>query len=124
MPLHPDTMFFTSESVAEGHPDKFCDQVSDAVLDACLREDALSRVACECYVTKGLVVVGGEVSTRARLEVEQVVREVSERVGYTAARFGFDADSATLVRALHTQSPDIDLGVSRAGVISAPATRA
>jgi len=115
MPLHPDTMFFTSESVAEGHPDKFCDQVSDAVLDACLREDALSRVACECYVTKGLVVVGGEVSTRARLEVEQVVREVSERVGYTAARYGFDADSATLVRALHTQSPDIDLGVSRAG---------
>ncbi len=114
MSLHPETMLFTSESVTEGHPDKFCDQLADAVLDACLREDAAARVACECYVTMGLVVVGGEVSTRARVDVEQVVRAVSERVGYTAARYGFDADAATLVRALHAQSPDIDLGVSRA----------
>ena len=114
MSLHPDTMLFTSESVTEGHPDKFCDQISDAVLEACLREDAASRVACECYVTMGLVVVGGEVSTRARVDVEQVVRAISERVGYTAGRYGFDADAATLVRALHAQSPDIDLGVSRA----------
>jgi len=115
MSLHPDTMFFTSESVAAGHPDKFCDQVSDAVLDACLREDPLSRVACECYVTMGLLVVGGEVTTRASLDVERVVAEVAERVGYTAPEYGFDASAATLVRALHTQSPDIDLGVSRAG---------
>ena len=114
MSLHPDTMLFTSESVTEGHPDKFCDQVSDAVLDACLREDPASRVACESYVTMGFVVVGGEVSTRARIDVEQLVREVAERVGYTGARHGFDADSATLVRALHAQSPDIDLGVTRA----------
>ena len=76
MSMYPKNMFFTSESVTEGHPDKFCDQISDVVLDECLRQDPLSRVACECYVTMGLLAVGGEVTTEAMFDVAKVVREI------------------------------------------------
>jgi S-adenosylmethionine synthetase len=108
-------MFFTSESVTEGHPDKFCDQISDAVVDECMRRDPASRVACEAYVTMGTVVVGGEVTTRAELNVEQLVSDLGNQVGYTSPVYGFDVNTCTIVRAIHKQSPDIRTGVSLPG---------
>ena len=112
---HPQNMFFTSESVTEGHPDKFCDQISDAVLDECLKVDPFSRVACETYVTMGLVLVGGEVTTTAQLEIDKVVRELGNEIGYTASVYGFDVNTCAIIRTLHKQSPDIGLGVARGG---------
>jgi S-adenosylmethionine synthetase len=108
-------MFFTSESVTEGHPDKFCDQISDAVLDECLRQDPLARVACECYVTMGLLNVGGEITTDAMFDVAKVVRDLGNEVGYSAPRYGFDVNTAAVVRTIHAQSPDISQGVTREG---------
>lgn len=115
MSMYPKNMFFTSESVTEGHPDKFCDQVSDVVLDECLKQDPMSRVACECYVTMGLLAVGGEVTTKAMFDVAKVVREIGNEIGYTAPKYGFDVNTAAVVRTIHAQSPDISQGVTREG---------
>lgn len=115
MSMYPKDMFFTSESVTEGHPDKFCDQISDAVLDECLRHDPMSRVACECYVTMGMLIVGGEVTTEALFDVAKVVRDLGNEVGYTSPKYGFDVNTAAVMRTIHTQSPDIALGVTKEG---------
>ncbi len=102
---------FTSESVSEGHPDKISDQISDAILDAMLTQDPDSRVACETLVTTGLVVVSGEVTTKAYVDVAEVARETIARIGYTEADYRFDADSCGVIVTLHSQSPDIAQGV-------------
>ncbi len=102
---------FTSESVSEGHPDKIADQISDAVLDAMLTQDPDSRVACETLVTTGLVVVAGEVTTKAYVEIPDVVRETIRRIGYNKDQYRFDAESCGVIVALHSQSPDIARGV-------------
>ena len=115
MSMYPKNMFFTSESVTEGHPDKFCDQISDVVLDECLKQDPLSRVACECYVTMGLLAVGGEVTTNAMFDVAKVVRKLGNEIGYSSPKYGFDVNTAAIVRTIHAQSPDISMGVSRKG---------
>jgi len=106
---------FTSESVSEGHPDKVCDQISDAVLDALFEQDPKSRVACECFTTTGLVLVGGEVTTKGYVDVQQIVRKVVKEIGYTEAGIGFDADSCSVISALHSQSPNISRGVDTGG---------
>jgi S-adenosylmethionine synthetase len=108
-------MFFTSESVTEGHPDKLCDQISDAVLDECLRHDPEARVACNTFVTMGLILVGGQITTTALFDVEQAVRAVGNDIGYTSAKYSFDANSGTILRSFHRQSADINLGVTKAG---------
>ncbi len=106
---------FTSESVSEGHPDKVCDQLSDAVLDSLLAQDPLSRVACESFVTTGLALVGGEVTTKGYVDVQKIVRTVIKDIGYSEAGVGFDADSCAVLSALHSQSPDIAMGVDKGG---------
>ncbi len=106
---------YTSESVSEGHPDKVCDQISDAVLDSLLSQDIYSRVACECFVTTGLALVGGEVTTKGYVDVQDIARTVIKEIGYTEAGVGFDADSCAVISALHSQSPDIALGVNKGG---------
>jgi S-adenosylmethionine synthetase len=106
---------FTSESVSEGHPDKVCDQISDAVLDTLLAQDSMSRVACESFVTTGLALVGGEVTTKGYVDVQAIVRNVIRDIGYTEAGVGFDADSCSVLSALHSQSPDIAQGVDTGG---------
>jgi S-adenosylmethionine synthetase len=106
---------FTSESVSEGHPDKVADQISDAVLDALLAQDPLSRVACESFVTTGLAVIGGEVTTKAYIDLQQVAREVINSIGYTKAEYMFDGNSCGVLNALHSQSPDISQGVDVGG---------
>jgi len=106
---------FTSESVSEGHPDKVCDQISDAVLDAILAQDKHARVACESFVTTGLAFVGGEITTRAYIEVQDIVRQVIRDIGYTKAEYRFDADSCSVVSSIHAQSPDIAQGVDTGG---------
>lgn len=103
---------FTSESVSEGHPDKVSDQISDAVLDAMLAQDSRSRVACETLVTTGQVIVSGEVTSKARVDVSELVRETISRIGYTDSAYGFDAQSCGVLVALHQQSSDISQGVS------------
>ena len=105
---------FSSESVTEGHPDKICDQVSDAILDGLLEQDPMSRVAIETMVTTGLVHVAGEVTTEAYVEIPQIVREVVTSIGYTSSVFGFDGDSCGVSVSIGSQSPDIALGVDRA----------
>lgn len=107
--------FFTSESVSEGHPDKVCDQVSDAVLDAVLKEDPNSRVACECFATTGLIVVGGEITTSTYIDLPDVVRGVIEDIGYTKAEYRFDYASCAVINVLNRQSPDIAMGVDTGG---------
>ncbi len=102
---------FTSESVTEGHPDKMADQISDAVLDAMLAKDPRSRVACETMLTTGLVVVAGEITTEAYVDIPNLVREVVRDIGYTRAKFGFDGDTCGVVTAIDPQSPDIAMGV-------------
>ena len=106
--------FFTSESVTEGHPDKVCDAISDAVLDACLAQDPMSRVACETAATTGLVLIMGEITTKANLDFQQIARDTIRRIGYTDAKIGFDADTCAVVVALDKQSPDIAMGVDKA----------
>ena len=107
--------FFTSESVTEGHPDKIADQISDAVLDAVLEQDPMGRVACETLVTTGLAVVAGEVTTKAHLEYADIVREVIRDVGYTRAKFGYDAETCGVICAVKRQSGDIAMGVDTGG---------
>ncbi len=109
-----EQLFLTSESVTEGHPDKMCDQISDAVLDAMLAQDPYSRVACETATTTGLVLVCGEVTTRASVDVASVVRSTIKQIGYDDPAYGFDADGCAVLVALGRQSADIDLGVSNA----------
>src|SRR5438309_335353 len=106
-------LFITSESVTEGHPDKMCDQISDSILDAILAQDPEARVACETATTTGLVLVAGEITTTATIDVTAIVRETIRRIGYTDPSCGFDADSCGVVVSLGKQSPDIALGVGR-----------
>jgi len=108
-------MYFTSESVGEGHPDKVADQISDAVLDECLRQDPESHVACETFTTTGLVLVGGELKTKANINVQKIVRGVLTDIGYTDPSYGIDGNSCAVINTLHEQSPDIDMGVSKVG---------
>ena len=115
MSMYPKNFFFTSESVTEGHPDKFCDKISDAVLDECLRNDPMSRVACETYVTLGLVNVGGEITTSTLFDVAKVAREIGNEIGYVSHEYGFDVNTAAIVRTIQPQSPDISMGVSKRG---------
>ncbi len=104
---------FTSESVTEGHPDKVCDIISDSILDEMLRQDPLSRVACETFCTTGLVAIMGEVTTHADVDMQKVVRDAVREIGYTRAKFGFDCDSCAVISSIHEQSPDIAMGVDR-----------
>ena len=104
---------FTSESVSEGHPDKVADQISDAILDEFLRLDSNSKVACETFVSTGLVVVGGEVNSRAYVDIQQIARRVINRIGYTKAEYMFDGNSCGILSAIHEQSPDINRGVDK-----------
>jgi S-adenosylmethionine synthetase len=106
---------FTSESVTEGHPDKIADQISDAVLDAVLAQDEQGRVACETLVTTGLVVIAGEITTKAHIDFSQVARETIREIGYTRAKYGFDCDTCSVLTAIDRQSPDIALGVDTGG---------
>lgn len=106
--------FFTSESVTEGHPDKICDQISDAVLDAILEKDPYARVACETAVTTGLVLVMGEITTACYVDIPKVVRETIRNIGYTRAKYGFDGDTCAVISSIDEQSPDIALGVDKA----------
>ena len=103
---------FTSESVTEGHPDKMCDAISDAILDALIKEDPLSRVACETAITTGLVMVMGEITTTAYVDIPKIVRDTIREIGYTRAKFGFDADTCGVITSIDEQSPDIALGVN------------
>ncbi len=107
--------FFTSESVSEGHPDKICDQVSDAVLDAVLAQDPTGRVACESFATTGLIVVGGEITTTTYIDLPDLVRGVIRDIGYTKAEYRFDCDSCAVVNVINRQSPDIAQGVDTGG---------
>ena len=105
---------FTSESVSEGHPDKIADQISDAVLDAILKQDTKARVACETYVKTGMVMVGGEITTDAWVDIEEITRKTVRDIGYTSSEMGFDADSCAVLNVVGKQSPDINQGVDRA----------
>ena len=106
--------FFTSESVTEGHPDKICDQISDAVLDAILAQDPQARVACECAVTTGMVLVMGEISTSTYVDIPKLVRATVKEIGYDRAKYGFDADTCAVLTSIDEQSPDIAMGVDKA----------
>lgn len=107
-------ILFTSESVTEGHPDKICDQISDAVLDALLSQDPNSRVACETATTTGMVMVMGEISTNCYVDIPKIARDVIRDIGYVRAKYGFDADTCSVISSIHEQSSDIALGVDRA----------
>ena len=109
-----ERLLFTSESVTEGHPDKICDQISDAVLDALLEQDPMSRVACETAITTGLVLVMGEITTNAYVDIQKLVRETIDEIGYNRAKYGFDAHTCGVVTAIDEQSADIALGVDKA----------
>ena len=105
---------FTSESVTEGHPDKICDQISDAVLDALMEQDPMSRVACETSITTGLVLVMGEITTNAYVDIQKIVRETIREIGYDRAKYGFDCDTCGVITAIDEQSSDIAMGVDKA----------
>ena len=109
-----EKLLFTSESVTEGHPDKMCDQISDAILDALMEQDPMSRVACETCVTTGLVMVMGEITTNAYVDIQKLVRETVAEIGYTRAKYGFDAETCGVITAIDEQSADIALGVDKA----------
>lgn len=106
-------VLFTSESVTEGHPDKICDQISDAILDAFLAEDPESRVACETCITTGLVIIAGEISSRANINIPEIVRETIREIGFTKSEYGFDANTCGIIITLDNQSKDISLGVNK-----------
>ncbi|UZQ29681.1 MAG: methionine adenosyltransferase [Spiroplasma phoeniceum] len=110
-----ERILFTSESVSEGHPDKICDQISDAVLDACLKEDPLSRVACECFITTNQVIIGGEITTKAKVDYANVARKVLKEIGYNDSEWGIDWQTCEVEILVKTQSPDISLGVDKSG---------
>ena len=105
---------FTSESVTEGHPDKMCDQISDAILDALMEKDPMSRVACETSTTTGLVLVMGEITTNAYVDIQKIVRDTVREIGYTRAKYGFDAETCGVMVVLDEQSSDIAMGVDKA----------
>ena len=105
---------FTSESVTEGHPDKICDQISDAILDALVAQDPMSRVACETCTTTGVVMVMGEITSKANVDIQQIVRDTITEIGYTRGKYGFDAETCAVITALDKQSADIALGVDKA----------
>ena len=107
--------FFTSESVGEGHPDKLCDQISDGVLDEVLRQDPYGRVACETYVTMGLLIVGGEITTTAYVDIPKLARKIIEGIGYVHPRYGFDYHTCAIINTINSQSPDIAQGVDKGG---------
>jgi len=107
--------FFTSESVGEGHPDKVCDQISDAILDDVLRQDPYGRVACETYVTMGLLIVGGEITTTGYVDVHNLTRNILKEIGYTHQKYGFDYHTCAVINTIHSQSPDIAQGVNKGG---------
>ena len=109
-----DKRLFTSESVTEGHPDKMCDQISDAILDALLEQDPMSRVACETATTTGLVLVMGEITTKAYVDIQKIVRDTVREIGYTRGKYGFDADTCGVITAIDEQSTDIAMGVDKA----------
>ncbi len=109
-----DKRLFTSESVTEGHPDKMCDQISDAILDALLEQDPMSRVACETATTTGLVLVMGEITTKAYVDIQKVVRDTVREIGYTRGKYGFDAETCAVITAIDEQSTDIAMGVDKA----------
>ena len=105
---------FTSESVTEGHPDKICDQISDAILDTILAKDPKARVACETCTTTGIIFVMGEITTSAYVDVEGIVRDTLRQIGYDRAKYGFDCETCSVITSIHGQSPDIALGVDKA----------
>ncbi|WP_101876559.1 methionine adenosyltransferase [Lachnoclostridium edouardi] len=109
-----EKLLFTSESVTEGHPDKMCDQISDAILDALMEQDPMSRVACETAVTTGLVLVMGEITTNAYVDIQKLVRETVREIGYDRAKYGFDCDTCGVITAIDEQSTDIAMGVDKA----------
>ena len=109
-----EKILFTSESVTEGHPDKMCDQISDAILDALMEQDPMSRVACETCTTTGLVMVMGEITTKAYVDIQKIVRDTVREIGYTRGKYGFDADTCGVITAIDEQSADIALGVDKA----------
>ena len=109
-----EKLLFTSESVTEGHPDKICDQISDAILDAMLEQDPMSRVACETCTTTGIVMVMGEISTKAYVDIQKIVRDTVREIGYTRGKYGFDADTCGVITTIDEQSSDIAMGVDKA----------
>ena len=109
-----EKILFTSESVTEGHPDKVCDSISDAILDAMMAQDPMSRVACETATTTGLVLVMGEITTKANVDIQKIVRDTIREIGYDNADYGFDADTCAVITALDKQSTDIAMGVDKA----------
>lgn len=109
-----EKLLFTSESVTEGHPDKMCDQISDAILDALLEQDPMSRVACETATTTGMVLVMGEISTNAYVDIQKIVRDTVRNIGYTRGKYGFDAETCGVITAIDEQSSDIAMGVDKA----------
>ncbi|MBR5817129.1 MAG: methionine adenosyltransferase [Clostridia bacterium] len=106
-------MLFTSESVTEGHPDKICDKISDSILDAILAQDPMSRVACESFATTGIITVMGEITTSAKIDVQKIVRDTVNEIGYDRAKYGFDANTCAVLSSIHEQSADIALGVDK-----------
>ncbi len=112
--MNKKRMLFTSESVTEGHPDKICDKISDSILDEMLRQDPMSRVACETFCTTGMVCVMGEITTKAYVDIPTIVRETVRKIGYDRAKYGFDCDSCAVLNSIHEQSPDIAMGVDKA----------
>ena len=105
--------FFTSESVTEGHPDKMADQISDSILDAIYAQDPNGRVACETMITTGMVIIAGEVTTTATIDIPSIVRKTIKEIGYDRGKYGFDAETCAVMVSLDKQSPDISIGVSR-----------
>lgn len=114
--MNNNRYLFTSESVGEGHPDKLCDQISDAVLDECLRHDPESHVACETFASTALVLIGGEITTNTFVDVQQTARNIAREIGYTDSDFGLDCDSMAVMNMIHSQSPDINQGVTGTGL--------
>ena len=106
-------ILFTSESVTEGHPDKICDKISDAILDVILEQDPMSRVACETFATTGVITVMGEITTKAKFDVQKIVRETVGEIGYDRAKYGFDCTTCAVLSSIHEQSADIALGVDK-----------
>ena len=112
--MEKEKILFTSESVTEGHPDKMCDQISDAILDELMRQDPMSRVACETCTTTGIVMVMGEISTKAYVDIQKIVRDTVREIGYTRGKYGFDADTCGVITTIDEQSSDIAMGVDKA----------
>ena len=110
-----DRFLFTSESVTEGHPDKIADQISDSILDACLEQDPYSRVACETLTCTGLVVIAGEITTKAYVDFQSLVRKTVAEIGYTHSEYGFDSNTCAVISTINKQSPDIAQGVDTGG---------